>query len=316
MLKDRAKVTTNTTGTGTLALGSADSGFQDFSSISGQTYYAITNKDSWEVGVGTVSSGVLTRDQVYDSSSGLNRLNLTGKSTVFITYPASRAVYVSPSSNPSTGDLLFRGVNSWDSRPLSSGDITNALGVSPLYTASGGVKLVSNNFSLGGTGYLNSLYSDELISGARFIASSGIQLNSGIPSSTSNSLYSSGTSLFWNGSRIVPNYSLKTTSAGITYLSESDNIILLSGVRLALFFSFTASGSFGKIFHIKSLKDNALISPPIFVNPLPPYDSISDIIDGSSADIYTKKNECYSMTPTNSGWMILSKYSNHVDGNL
>lgn len=169
MLKDRIKVITNTAGTGILALGSADSGFQDFSSISGQTYYALTNKSSWEVGLGTVSSGTLSRDEVYDSSSSGNRIDLSGKSTVFVTYPASKAVYLSPSANPASGEILVHNTHSWDSRPLSNDDITTALGYVPPsslvnYSANSGIVLSNNNFSLGGTGILESLIFSKNIS--------------------------------------------------------------------------------------------------------------------------------------------------------
>lgn len=52
---DRAKVTSTTTGTGTLTLGSAVSGYQDFSGVGdqNQTYYTIDNGTEWETGMGT-----------------------------------------------------------------------------------------------------------------------------------------------------------------------------------------------------------------------------------------------------------------------
>lgn len=158
MLKDRIKVSTTTSGTGILTLGIADSGFKDFSSISGQTYYAITNRNSWEVGLGVVSSGTLSRDQIYDSSNSGNRIDLIGKSTVFVTYPASKAVYLNPSASTASGDLLFKADSGWNSRPLSSGDIVGALGYSPqVYTSNSGIVLSGNNFRMGGTGNLNEL---------------------------------------------------------------------------------------------------------------------------------------------------------------
>lgn len=90
---DRVKVTSSTTGTGTLTLGSATDGFQDFSGVGdgNQTYYAITGGTDWEVGIGTytASGTTLSRDQVFASSNSGALVNLgAGDKEVFIPFPA------------------------------------------------------------------------------------------------------------------------------------------------------------------------------------------------------------------------------------
>ncbi len=89
-LVNRAKMTTATTGTGTLTLGLAVDGFQTFStagvSDSDVVRYTIEDGDDFEIGSGTYSSGTLTR--VLDESSTGSLLNLSGEATVFVTAAA------------------------------------------------------------------------------------------------------------------------------------------------------------------------------------------------------------------------------------
>ena len=98
VVKDRVKVVTTTTGTGTLTLGSAVANFQNFSVVGdgNTTYYAIEsgNGTDWEVGVGTytASGTTLSRDTILESSNGGTAISLSGTSTVFCTYPAERSV--------------------------------------------------------------------------------------------------------------------------------------------------------------------------------------------------------------------------------
>jgi hypothetical protein len=96
VVKDRVQVSTSTTGTGTLTLGAAAGGFQDFSVIGdgNTTYYTITNNGNWEVGIGTytASGTTLSRDTVLESSNSGNKINLSGSSVVFCTYPAEKSV--------------------------------------------------------------------------------------------------------------------------------------------------------------------------------------------------------------------------------
>jgi len=97
VLADRVQETTTTTGTGTITLAGAVSGFQSFAVIgdTNTTYYTITSGTAWEVGVGTYNSagsGTLTRDTVLASSTGGTAISLTGTSNVFVTYPSAKAV--------------------------------------------------------------------------------------------------------------------------------------------------------------------------------------------------------------------------------
>jgi len=97
VVKDRVKVSTATTGTGTLTLGSAETDFQAFSVIGdgNQTYYAIKSDAGWEVGIGTYthSGTTLSRDTILESSNSGSAVSLTGTSTVFTTYPAERSTF-------------------------------------------------------------------------------------------------------------------------------------------------------------------------------------------------------------------------------
>ena len=105
VLKDRVKETTTTTGTGTLTLGGAVTGYQSFSSAIGNTnttYYAIylDGGSEWEVGIGTVSAGALSRDTILASSNSGSAVNFSaGQKTVWCDYPAGKAVYTDASGN-------------------------------------------------------------------------------------------------------------------------------------------------------------------------------------------------------------------------
>lgn len=97
VFKDRVKVTSTTAGTGTFTLGSAVTGFQAFSVIGNgnTTYYTITDDSgNWETGQGTYTSSgtTLSRDTVFESSTGSKIDFPSGTKTVFVTYPASKAV--------------------------------------------------------------------------------------------------------------------------------------------------------------------------------------------------------------------------------
>lgn len=100
VVADRVKETTATTGTGTLTLAGASTGFRSFSSGIGAnntTYYTISSSGAeWEVGIGTVGAGgtTLTRATVLASSNAGSLVSLSaGSKDVFVTYPAAPATF-------------------------------------------------------------------------------------------------------------------------------------------------------------------------------------------------------------------------------
>lgn len=98
VVKDRVQETTTTTGTGTLTLLGAVTGYQSFSVIGNgnTTYYTISSTSSeWEVGIGTYTSAgtTLARTTVLASSNAGAAVNLSaGTKNVFVTYPAGYSV--------------------------------------------------------------------------------------------------------------------------------------------------------------------------------------------------------------------------------
>ena len=108
VINDRVKVTSTTTGTGAMALGSAVTGFETFAAGIGNsntTYYAIFNTGTteWEVGLGTLdgSSSNLTRPTVISSSNSDSAVDFaSGTKDVFCTMPASKTVYLDATGNP------------------------------------------------------------------------------------------------------------------------------------------------------------------------------------------------------------------------
>jgi hypothetical protein len=106
VVKDRVKVTSTTAGTGTLTLGAASFGFQDFSVVGdgNTTYYAVVDTETgdWEVGIGTYTSSgtTLSRATILESSTGGTAVNFAANpKDVFVTYPAERSVYLDETGN-------------------------------------------------------------------------------------------------------------------------------------------------------------------------------------------------------------------------
>ena len=89
-LYDRIKFTTATTGTGTITVGTAASGFRTpaTASVTDGTQliaYAIEDGTAWETGTGTYTSSGTTFSRTLSASSTGSLLNLSGSATVFFT---------------------------------------------------------------------------------------------------------------------------------------------------------------------------------------------------------------------------------------
>jgi microcystin-dependent protein len=93
-LYNLARMTTATTGTGTVTLAAAVAGylsFADAGALNGEElYYAIKDGSNSEIGRGTYGSTgpTLTRDTVYRSTNAGAKIGLSGTAEVFVTPPA------------------------------------------------------------------------------------------------------------------------------------------------------------------------------------------------------------------------------------
>jgi hypothetical protein len=127
VIANRVKETTTTTGTGTVTLLGASTGFQSFAAIgnANTTYYTIASQtgNEWEVGIGTYSTSgtTLARTTVLANSSGTQPSALSfsaGTKDVFVTYPSEYAV---AATNVGTSGQLLT---------------SNGTGVAPTYQTS------------------------------------------------------------------------------------------------------------------------------------------------------------------------------------
>jgi hypothetical protein len=131
VLADRVKETTTTTGTGTVTLLGASTGFQSFSAVgnANTTYYTIAGQtgSEWEVGIGTYTSSgtTLSRDTVLSSSNGGSLVTFSsGTKDVFVTYPAGRAItggegYVENDASIDVSSTISTGRNALSAGPIS-----------------------------------------------------------------------------------------------------------------------------------------------------------------------------------------------------
>lgn len=98
LVADRVAETTTTTGTGTVTLAGAKTGYRAFTSAfstGAKVYYCITDNTDWEVGIGTFTTvgTTLSRDSIFASSNAGAAVNWgAGTRDVFCTAPMQSIV--------------------------------------------------------------------------------------------------------------------------------------------------------------------------------------------------------------------------------
>lgn len=148
-LVNRAKMTTSTTGSGTITLGSASDGYQTFAaagvSNSDVVRFVIEDGDAWEIGTGTYTASGTTLSRTLGESSTGSLLNLSGNAVVFITAAAADI-----GGDP---DLYADNYDGSSTKPNASASNSVALGKSAV---SGGGSSIAFGASASSAGNLSS----------------------------------------------------------------------------------------------------------------------------------------------------------------
>ena len=223
VVKDRVRENSTTTGTGTFTLSGAVTGFQTFSTAIGNTnttYYCIVNQGEWEVGLGTVGAGTLSRDTVLSSSNAGSLVTFTsGTKDVFCTYPSVKSVYR----------------NASDVAVLTSTDVTTGLGYTPLNPANNLSDVSSNttartNLGLGSIATQAS--SSVSVTGG---AIDGTTVGSTTPASVSGTVLRATNGIVVNNMSIGASYSIPSgygaMSVGAVTVASGVTVTVPSGSR-------------------------------------------------------------------------------------
>ena len=146
-LVNRAKMTTATTGTGTITLGSASTGYQSFADagvVDGNVVrYTIEDGTDWEIGSGTyTASGTTLTRTVAESSNADAALNLTGSAVVYVSataedIPPVLELYAENPSSPTAPVATGTNAVAIGTGAVASNSFATAVGSSTDATGSG-----------------------------------------------------------------------------------------------------------------------------------------------------------------------------------
>ena len=201
VLANRAKMTTSTTGTGTITLGSASTGFQTFANAgitNGQSVqYVIEDGVNFEIGTGTYTSSgtTLTRGAVTESNNSDNAINLSGAAVVFI---AAIKIQFDEKLNLTGGaltgalttnstidgrDVAADGVLATNALPKGGGAMTGAITTNSTFdgrdVAADGV-LAANALPKGGGAMTGAITTNSTFDG-RDVAADGVLATNALP---------------------------------------------------------------------------------------------------------------------------------------
>ena len=236
VLKNRAKMSTSTTGTGTITLGSAESGYQTFADAgvanADVVRYVIEDGNNWEIGTGTyTATGTTLSRTVSESSNADAAINLSGSATVFIGATAEDIpdLYADNAVNATT--------------PTAAGDNGIAIGSNAVNTTTHG----SNNGLAIGTNAVADSWATALGAGTDATGDSSLAVGynsqaTGPKSTAIMNSYASGESSF---AAIIDNNTSSYGAGGYSNIAMGVNAKATSGgSTVAIGAGTVASGNF------------------------------------------------------------------------
>ena len=150
VLVNRAKMSTSTTGTGTITLGSAKDNYQTFADAGVANadvvrYIIEDTGGAFEIGTGTyTSSGTTLSRTVSESSNSNNAINLSGSATVFVGATAqdlsplgggSNKVFFENDTNVTANYTITDGKNAMSAGPITiDNGVTVTVGTGETWT--------------------------------------------------------------------------------------------------------------------------------------------------------------------------------------
>ena len=225
---DRVQETTITTGTGTVLLAGAVTGFQSFAVIgnANTTYYTIADQagSNWEVGIGTyyLANTSLARTTILASSNSNAAVTFgTGIKNVFVTYPAEKAIYsddnnVTTITNIASANAVITGgtINntSFNNVSVVSANITTANVTTQLNLTN------ASDYNLYASGAGKNYMAGALGIGTVPTANSGLIVGKAITGATSAYAYSTSATINSDVTTLGASYfsSLSTQAAAFT----------------------------------------------------------------------------------------------------
>jgi hypothetical protein len=230
---DLVQETTSTTGTGTLTLSGAVSGYQSFAAIgnTNTTYYRIKSGLDSEVGIGTytLSGTTLSRDTVlYSSAGGTTKITVATGATVSCVYPAERAVYLSETGTlgiggaaKATSEVAITEVGLANSTSLAG----SALDIAQTWATTGNPTAIKLNVTNSQSGSTSKLM-DLQVGGASKVS---VTKSGAITMSVGNFPYSSVGGALYSGTRKLIENAGNTTAIWDYNVTDYPSILLVNG---------------------------------------------------------------------------------------
>ena len=236
VINDRVKETTTTTGTGTISLAGAVTGFETFAAGIGNSntvYYCISHQTAaeFEVGLGTLDgdSSDLARTTVISSSNSDSAVDFSaGTKDVFCTIPASKLIFEDANNDATVG----RNLTVTGDLTVSGDDITMGTNTAGNLLIADGTNF--NSIAVGSLSEISTVASDDVLmavdtSGGGLKKITRANLVSGLAAGTMSNVVDDtspqlGGDLDVNGQDIV-----STSNGNITLTPNGTGVVRLDG---------------------------------------------------------------------------------------